>query len=119
MLSSDINLLRSDDILPAALLSGSHHRDLHAVDRRQRVEEATPFLAAVTTDPELAGRGAEVERGRAEVVDVHRVPQDREVALLLRHSACEPLPRAAAVLAAPDRGAPPGQVRVIGSSGMT
>src|SRR6516165_4670706 len=86
------------------LLSGSHHRDLQAVDRRQRVEEATPFLAAIATDPELAGRGAEVERGRAKVIDVHRVPQDREVALLLRQSACEPLPRAAAVLAAPDRG---------------
>src|SRR5208282_5344039 len=96
--------LHCNVIVPAALLWGSHDRDLHAVDRRQRVEKATPFLAAVTTHPELPGRGAEVERGRAEVVDVHRVPQDREVGLLLRHSACEPFPRAAAVLAAPYRG---------------
>src|SRR5215470_11307604 len=29
------------------LLSGSHPRDLHAVDRRQRVEEAAPCLAAI------------------------------------------------------------------------
>ena len=50
-------------IVPAALLSGSHNRDLNAVDRRQRVKEAAPFLAAFTTDPELASRGAEVERG--------------------------------------------------------
>src|ERR1700722_4763927 len=74
--------------LPASLVSGSHDRDLHAVDRRQRIEEATPFLTPFTTDPKLAGCGAEVERGRAKVVDVHCVPQDREVAILLRHSAC-------------------------------
>ena len=30
-----------------------------------------PLLAAVAADPELAGRGAEVERGRLQVVDVH------------------------------------------------
>ena len=37
-------------------------------------------------DPELAGRGAEVERGRLQLVDVHRVAQHREEALLLRQA---------------------------------
>src|SRR5438552_10591442 len=82
----------------------SDHRDLHAVDRRERVEQAVPLLAAVPPDPELACRGAEVERRRLELVDVHRVAQDREEALLLRQTAGEPPPRAAAVLAAPDGG---------------
>src|SRR5712691_4658493 len=81
-----------------------HHRDLHAVDRRERVEQAVPLLAAVPSDPELSRRGAEVERRRLELVDVHRVAQDREEALLLRQTAGEPPPRAAAVLAAPDGG---------------
>ena len=82
----------------------SHHRNLHAVDRRERIEQAAPRLAAVSPDPELSGRGPEVERGRLELVDVHRVALDREEALLLRQAAGKPLPRAAAILAAPDRG---------------
>src|SRR2546426_5076386 len=88
----------------AVLKRDSDHRDLHAVDRRQRVEQAVPLLAAVPPDPQLSRRGPEVERGRFELVDVHRVAQDREEALLLRHAAGELPPRAAAILAAPDRG---------------
>jgi hypothetical protein len=56
-------VLYGNRIAPAALSSDSHYPDLYAVDWRQRVEEATPFLAAIATDPELAGRRAEVERG--------------------------------------------------------
>src|SRR5207237_1329424 len=82
----------------------SDHRNLHAVDRRERVEQAAPLLAAVAADPELSRRGPEIERGRLELVDVHRVALDREEALLLRQPAREPLPRTAAILAAPDRG---------------
>src|SRR5262245_65631090 len=74
-------------------------RDLHAVDRRQRVEETVPLLAAVPPDPELARRGAEVERRRLLLVDVHRVAQHREIGLFLREAASEPAPRVAAVLA--------------------
>src|SRR5205807_6591901 len=32
----------------------SDHGDLHAVDRRERVEQAVPLLAAVAADPELS-----------------------------------------------------------------
>src|SRR6266478_6469794 len=39
-----------------ALRAGSHHRDLHAVDGRQRIEEAAPLLAVIPPDPELAFR---------------------------------------------------------------
>src|SRR2546425_618749 len=80
---------------------GSDHRDLDAVDRRERVEQAVPLLAAVATDPELARGGAEVERGRLQLVDGHRVAQDRVVGILLREAAGKTLPGAAAVLAAP------------------
>src|SRR5579864_350821 len=78
--------------------------DLHAVDWRQGLEQAAPLLAAVAPDPELTGRGAEVEGWRRDLVDRHRVAQDREVAGLLREAAGEPPPGVAAVLAAPDRG---------------
>src|SRR6185369_97147 len=83
-------------------MTSSHDGDLHAVDWRQRVEEALPALAAVTTDPKLAGGCPEVERGRRQLVDVHRVAQHREITLLFRQPLRELLPRAAAVFAAPD-----------------
>src|SRR5262249_34288452 len=51
--------------------------------------------------PELPSSGAEIERWRLEVVDRHRVAQDREVGLLLRQSLGELRPRLAAVFAAP------------------
>src|SRR5262245_43743888 len=92
----------SPDVSPRR--ASSHHRDLHVVDGRQRFEQAVPFLAALASDPELAGRGPEVERRRLEAVDVHRVALDREIALLLRQALREPAPRAAAVLAAPHGG---------------
>src|SRR5213594_2969056 len=38
----------------------SRHGDLDAMDRRERVVQALPLLAAVAPDPELTGRGAEV-----------------------------------------------------------
>src|SRR5438034_1172875 len=60
----------------------SNHRDLDAVDGRERIEKAAPIFAAVAADPELSGRGPEVERGRLELVDGHRVALDREEALL-------------------------------------
>ncbi len=74
------------------------------MDRREGVEQAAPLLATVSPNPELACRGPEVERGRFELVDVHRVALDREEAFLLRQPAGEPPPRATAVLASPDRG---------------
>jgi len=67
-------------------------RDFHAVDGRQRVEQAIPIFAAVTSDPELSGRGAEVEGGGFEVVDVHGVALDGEEALLLGQPLGEALP---------------------------
>src|SRR5262245_31227940 len=81
-----------------------YHSDFDAVNWRQRIEQATPLLAAIATHPELTGRGAEVERRRAEVVDIHTVAEHREEALLLGHSAREPVPRASTVLAPPHRG---------------
>src|SRR5262245_65905958 len=74
-------------------------RDLHAVDRRKRVEETVPLLAAVAPDPELTRRGSEVERRRLLLVDVHRVERDREVGVLLREAFGEPAPRSTGVLA--------------------
>jgi hypothetical protein len=43
-------------------LSLSDHRHLHAVHRREGIEDAVPRLAAVAADPDLAGRRAEIER---------------------------------------------------------
>src|SRR5207248_10431240 len=54
--------------------------------------------------PKLAGGGAEIERGRLQLVDVHRVAQYGEEGLLLGESVRQLLPGYAAVLAAPDRG---------------
>ncbi len=76
--------------------------DLDVVDWRQRVEHAVPLFATVTADPELAGRGAEVQRGRGERVDGHAVAQHREVGVLLGETLRQPAPGVAAVLAAPD-----------------
>src|SRR5262245_4811574 len=93
------------------MLSGrlpySDHRDFHAVDGREGVEETAPLLAAVVADPESSGGGAEVERGRLQVVDVHRIALNREETLLLWQAAGEPLPRVTAVLAAPHCGRAP------------
>ena len=50
---------------PKAIQS-SHDGHLHAVDRRERVEQAFPLLAAVATDPELAGGRPKIEGGRRE-----------------------------------------------------
>src|SRR5712692_6381276 len=94
-------VFRPDGLRKGAPSLGSDHGDLHAVDRRERVEQAAPLLTAVSPDPELTGRGREVERGRLELVDVHRVALDREEALLLRQPAGEPPPRVATVFAAP------------------
>src|SRR5262245_26140754 len=81
----------------------SGHPDLHAVDRREGLEEAIPLLAAVAADPELAGGGADVKGRRLQIVDGHRVAQDGEVGVLLREPLREALPGAAAVGGAPDR----------------
>src|SRR5437867_8999158 len=96
-------------VLLTDLWDSSDHRDLHAVDRRERVEQAAPVLAPIAAHPELTRRGPEVERGRAELVDVHRVALDGEEALLLRQPAREPPPGVAPVLAAPAPGGPAGQ----------
>src|SRR5690348_12950550 len=85
-------------------LRGLDDRDLDVVNRRQRVEEAFPLLPALAADPELTGRRTEVECRRLQVVDRHRIAQDREVALLLRHPLRQPVPGIAAILAAPDGG---------------
>src|SRR5258705_495635 len=69
---------------------------------RQRVEQAFELLAAVPADPELPGGRAEIKGRRLELVDRHRVPKDREVALPLRQPLRKPRPRVAAVFAAPD-----------------
>src|SRR5215467_4136027 len=81
----------------------SHDSDLDVVDRGQRIEQAVPLLTALPSDPQLTGRRAEVECRCLEPIDVHRVAQDREVALLLRQPTCEPAPRLAAIFAAPHR----------------
>src|ERR1041384_1149175 len=78
--------------------------DFHAVNRRERVEQALPFLAAVAAEPELAGGGAEVERGRRKFVDVHRVAQHGEVGGFFGETLAELFPGVAAVFGAPDGG---------------
>src|SRR5439155_12498481 len=84
----------------------SHDGSLDAMDRRERVEQALPLLPSVPPDPELPGGGPEIEGRRLQVVEVQRVAQHREVALLPGQTQREFLPRAAAVFAAPDgRGA--------------
>src|SRR5437879_8577696 len=80
----------------------SNDGHLHAVDRRERIEEAVPALAAVAPNPELTGRRSHVERGRLQVINVERIAEDGEVGFLFRQAAREPLPGAAAVLAAPN-----------------
>src|SRR5439155_20878420 len=84
--------------------ASSHYRDFHAVDRWKRVKQAVPFFAAVSSDPELSGRGSKVEGRGCELVDVHGVALDGEEALLLGQPLGEALPGIAAVLAAPNRG---------------
>src|SRR5438552_3682930 len=83
---------------------GSEYRDLHAVDWRQRVEQAAPVLAAVAPHPQLARRSAEIESGFLELIDVQRVALDREEAFLLRQAAREAFPGIAAVCASPHCG---------------
>src|SRR5262245_25896789 len=82
----------------------SDDRHLHVEDRRQRVEQALPLLAALAAHPQLAGGGAEVERRRPGLVDVHPVAEHGEEAVPLRQPLRELLPRAAAVLAPPYAG---------------
>src|SRR5215475_12482201 len=86
----------------AQAISCLDDRDLHVVNGRQRVEQAFELLAAFSPDPELPGSRAEVERGRLELVDRHRVAKNREVALFLRQPFRQPRPGVAAVLASPD-----------------
>src|SRR5205085_68224 len=78
-------------IVPRA--PGLDHGDLHAVNWRQRIEHAAPLLATVPPNPELPCRRTEIERRRFQLVDAHRVAEDREVALLLRQSTRQPFPR--------------------------
>src|SRR5215471_11481961 len=82
----------------------SHDGDFDVVYGGQRIKQAVPLLAALPPDPQLTGGRAEVECGCPEPVDVHRVAQDGEVALLLRQPTREPTPRLAAIFAAPHRG---------------
>src|SRR5882762_1779517 len=81
----------------------SHDRELEVVTLEQRIEEAVPLLTTLAPDPRLTGRGVEVECKCLEPVDVHRVAQDGEVALLPRQPTCEPTTRLAAIFAAPHR----------------
>src|SRR5439155_12274689 len=83
--------------------ASSHYRDFHAVDRWKRVKQAVPFFAAVSSDPELSGRGSKVEGRGLKLVDVHGVALDGEEALLLGQPLSEALPGIAAILTAPDR----------------
>src|SRR5215469_14964317 len=69
----------------------SHDCDLDVVDRGQRIEQAVPLLTTLPPDPQLTGRRAEIECRCLELIDVHRVAQDGEVALLPRQPTCEPL----------------------------
>src|SRR5437588_2812436 len=85
-------------------VSSSYYRHLDTMNRRQRVEQAAPLLAAVAPHPQLPRGRAEVERGGLEVVDGHAVALDGEEALFLRQATSQPAPGIAAVLAAPDRG---------------
>src|SRR2546426_10528977 len=73
-------------------LRSSHNGGLHTMDWRKRFEEALPSLAAVAAHPELSGGGPEIERGRLQVVDVQRVAQHGEIALLLGQSLRQLLP---------------------------
>src|SRR5690348_13217027 len=66
----------------------SHDRDLDVVDRGQRIEQAVPLLTTLPPDPQLTGRRAEIECRCLELIDVHRVAQDGEVALLPRQPTC-------------------------------
>src|SRR5215471_19620000 len=79
----------------------SHNTDLDIVNRRQRIEQAIPLFTTLPPDPKLASRRAEVESGRLEAVDIHCVPEDGEVALLLGKPVRETVPRLSATFAAP------------------
>src|SRR5205823_6557739 len=92
---------RKVDLTVGLNFSPSDDGNLDVVDRRQRIEQALPLFAAFSANPELAGRRAEVERRRLEPIDVHRIAQNGEVALLFRQPARESVPRGAAILATP------------------
>lgn len=64
-------------------LKESYDSDFDAVDGREGVEQAVPLVSAFATDPELASGCTEVEGWRFQIVDRHRVAEDREVALFL------------------------------------
>src|SRR5438552_12066937 len=85
-------------------IRNSDYGDFHAVDRRERIEETVPLLAAVAADPELSGRRPEIKRWRPQFVYVHRVSQHRKIAFLFWKSFRKFVPRVAAILAAPDCG---------------
>src|SRR5262249_29079259 len=72
--------------ISASWVDSLDQRHLHALDRGQRLLQHLPLLAAVASDPQLPRRRAEVERRGLRLVDVHRVTQHREVALLLRQA---------------------------------
>src|SRR5215469_17317010 len=88
-------------VIRVGIPQNSHDRDLDVVNRGQRIEQAVPLLTPLSPDPQLAGRRAEVECRRLKPVDVHRIAQDGEIALLFRQSPREPTPRLAATLATP------------------
>ena len=82
----------ADNFADRSAAATSHYCDFHVMNRRQRIEQAIPLLAALPADPQLTGRRAEVKRGRVEPVDVHRVALHREVGLLLRQPTGETAP---------------------------
>src|SRR5687767_10377967 len=81
--------------------ASSDHCHLNVVDRGQRIEQAVPLLTALPPNPELAGRRPEIQRGRLEAVNVHRIALNSKVAILLWQPTREPGPRAPAILATP------------------
>jgi hypothetical protein len=89
-----VNFGESSGIEPFELLSDqhrhvrSHDRDLDVLNRWHRIEQAVPLLTAIPPDPQLTGRRAKVQCRCLEPVDIHRVAQYSEVALLLRQPVC-------------------------------
>lgn len=107
------------DSTGVTVLQRSYYRDLDAVDRRERIGRTAPRFAAALPDPELSGCGAEIERG--DLRSSMSMPSRKTVKKLSFFGN----PSASRFRAPPPfslrqtAGAPPGQVRVTGVSGIT
>src|SRR6516164_4122246 len=79
----------------------SNDSDFDAVDGWERAKETFPILTAVAAKPKLAGCRAKVQCRRGKFVHIHRVAQDREIAVALGQPLGQTVPGVAAVLGAP------------------